>query len=249
MKLLILKLLVTACFMSTVYTLFPPGPFLLNDYKAQHPLIPLIKKQDTILLEQQVVAHPDDIFIPVIWQTRFPPPYEIYTHESTLILWALKKNYLPCIPLFLAYGASIDKESRENEAFIEICNGLFDKAISQDSILDVVKLLQQGAPRNKNALAFLASKKQELFKAIEQDRSEIVKKLLKRGMSIHIKDNLGNTLLHKALQAHSKETTKILLCYGAMQHIMKSNKRELTPLNYIANSPYSSMQLLAQLCV
>jgi ankyrin repeat protein len=48
-------------------------------------------------------------------------------------------------------------------------------------------------------------------------------------------DNLGNTLLHKAVEANQPEIVKLLLSYGADKFAI--NRRKKTPWDLAANKP------------
>ncbi|MBA3953906.1 ankyrin repeat domain-containing protein [Candidatus Dependentiae bacterium] len=86
-----------------------------------------------------------------------------------------------------------------------------------------------------------------MFSAVAQDDSIAVKKLLKNGLSMHCKDKLGNTLLHKAFYYKSKKVIHLLLSIShGTCNLNAKNNYGLTPLE-IAVSTTEHFEFLKEL--
>jgi ankyrin repeat protein len=122
-------------------------------------------------------------------------------------------------------------------------------AIASNDFKLVADLLNQGAYCNKQAQAFVNTKRQLLFQAIEEKNIETVKMLLKQGFTLNTCDKHGNTLLHKAVESGNIECVKLLvtLLYNAQlinKYLLKKNKAGFTPLDIAIINNQDILQLL-----
>lgn len=105
---------------------------------------------------------------------------------------------------------------------------LIDAVLKED--FDLVKVLSKTyTDLNED---YWYSQKCPLLAAFMTKNTKIIDFLLSKGASLRIKDNMGNSLLHRLMEAKDLEGAKLLIKYDRDIKLNELNSSELTPLGW-----------------
>ena len=165
------------------------------------------------------------------------------TGNMTPLIEGAQHNNILVVEILLSYGARIPAALETNACVVKAQDNRAKLRQAKD-FKTIAELLCQGAYAYREIKAFVDSKRQELFAAIDRNDVLTVARLLKDGFTLNTCDKQGNTVLHKAMQAKSGQVFALLLSLGAHVYLAKPNAQGVTPMQLLVDASQDAAKTL-----